>query len=536
MTGAGFIARVSGGNEQDTISDGFIGRVDGGLVKFDESAHPRVSAGSAGGGQFASGGGQGGNTKPQLRAAAGAHAGTWHSGLNPAAVAPRPQGETAAQFNAANRHEAAQYNAAKHRAAVTAANAKLKAARTAAAAEAKKRGLKGTKRTAFIKEHTAKEQAARDAVVHGTSKAYEPSLMKVGPKGYIHGWVFVGAPGVGAHVFHPRHGHGEVSRVDEHGHTHVQFGDGKKRSFETVASTGGSHGGLSRRGEVGGDEFTGHLNSARAANARGDHAAAAEHYRQAAEATAHPAIRVDMQARAARDAGRAEAAGHTPEHNAAVEAYRANNQRKIDRATAERDAAQTQVVRDIRQEQIDRLTERNRNAHQIISGREAKESRRAARVAATPTGAPSRIEQHLNAAEAALRNGDRAAAINHLTAAANATSNRTTRQAIIQRRSDLAAQVMHGTASRRSPSVSPQKARADLRRAEVRAAELEAAYRRHGVPEPEIPQVESVAAARRNVDFQRERVARATAERRQQKDALRQEFEAAQRAAASRAA
>jgi hypothetical protein len=551
-----------------------------------------------------------------MRAAPGAHAGGWHSGQNHAVAAPTG-GETASEFNAANRAEAAAYHhtqvqeaAAKHRAAVAAANAKLKAARTKAAAEAKRRGLKGKNRTAFINEQTAKLKAARDAIVHGTKKAAVSELVKVGPKGYVHGWVFVGAPGVGAHVFHPRHGHGEISRVDEHGHAHVRFANGKTRSFEHVASSPGGHGGLTRRSEVGNDKFTEHLHGARAANTRGDRAAAAEHYRQAADATTHPAIREDMQTRAARDTGRAEAAAHTPEHNAAVDTYRANNQRKIDRATAERDAATNPVVRDIKQQQVDRLNERNRNAHQVISDREAKASRRAER--ATPTATPqpggtpidrnftpthdtvwdtneaarrrlfprdpvaqdpnnikrgqivplgghgnrhqwarvtdhnpkrgtyqimepgsykrevsatqlqehvrrnaaeraereatasaggsqgfidrvrsdvrpSPSEAHLSAAEQALRNGDRAGAINHLTAAANAAPDAKSRAAIVQRRSELAAQVMHGTAARRPPKVSPQKTRA-------------------------------------------------TAERRRQKDALQREFDNAQRAATSRAA
>lgn len=59
-------------------------------------------------------------------------------------------------------------------------------------------------------------------------------LVKVGPKGYIHGWVFVGAPGIGAIVHHPTHGRGVVSRFDEHGHAHVDFPKGTGR-FEHVA-------------------------------------------------------------------------------------------------------------------------------------------------------------------------------------------------------------------------------------------------------------------------------------------------------------
>src|SRR5215471_20663138 len=49
--------------------------------------------------------------------------------------------------------------------------------------------------------------------------------LRVGPKGYIHGWIFVGAPGIGAKVFHPEHGHGTVTGHSG-GHVTVAFGGG----------------------------------------------------------------------------------------------------------------------------------------------------------------------------------------------------------------------------------------------------------------------------------------------------------------------
>lgn len=52
----------------------------------------------------------------------------------------------------------------------------------------------------------------------------------VGPKGFIHGWVFVGAPGAGQAVHHPRHGKGVVTGADS-GHVRVKFGSGE-HSFE----------------------------------------------------------------------------------------------------------------------------------------------------------------------------------------------------------------------------------------------------------------------------------------------------------------
>jgi hypothetical protein len=66
-----------------------------------------------------------------------------------------------------------------------------------------------------------------------------PDTVKVGPKGYIHGWIFVGAPGVGARVHHPKHGDGTVTahdgkratvKFDKTGETHTfeaRKGDGK---------------------------------------------------------------------------------------------------------------------------------------------------------------------------------------------------------------------------------------------------------------------------------------------------------------------
>lgn len=64
-----------------------------------------------------------------------------------------------------------------------------------------------------------------------------PDVFKVGPKGYIHGWIFVGAPGVGARVFHPQHGMGTVTA--HHGtHVDVSFEkSGAKHTFEAKEHT-----------------------------------------------------------------------------------------------------------------------------------------------------------------------------------------------------------------------------------------------------------------------------------------------------------
>jgi hypothetical protein len=78
-----------------------------------------------------------------------------------------------------------------------------------------------------------------------------PVLLKVGPKGYIHGWIFVGAPGVGALVNHPSHGKGTVTGHDGK-HVTVKFersgashtfeareGEGKGKLVERGAHAGG---------------------------------------------------------------------------------------------------------------------------------------------------------------------------------------------------------------------------------------------------------------------------------------------------------
>lgn len=62
----------------------------------------------------------------------------------------------------------------------------------------------------------------------------------VGPKGYIHGWIFVGIPAPGAEVFHPRHGHGTVTAV-RGGHVSVAFDAGHSASFPVRSHSGPGH-------------------------------------------------------------------------------------------------------------------------------------------------------------------------------------------------------------------------------------------------------------------------------------------------------
>lgn len=66
---------------------------------------------------------------------------------------------------------------------------------------------------------------------------HDAKLNKVGPKGYIHGWIFVGAPGAGSRVFHPQHGHGTVAehRGDS---VAVHFDSGHKADFAAGQGSG----------------------------------------------------------------------------------------------------------------------------------------------------------------------------------------------------------------------------------------------------------------------------------------------------------
>lgn len=66
---------------------------------------------------------------------------------------------------------------------------------------------------------------------HSKSKAATPDLLKVGPHGYIHGWIFVGVPGMGDAVRHPSHGQGEITGHTE-GHVTVRFQSGKTHTFQ----------------------------------------------------------------------------------------------------------------------------------------------------------------------------------------------------------------------------------------------------------------------------------------------------------------
>lgn len=75
-----------------------------------------------------------------------------------------------------------------------------------------------------------------------------PDVVKVGPHGYIHGWIFVGVPGVGDAVHHPSHGKGVIEGHDEK-HVTVRFASGKTHSFE-VHRDGTEDNHFTKRGDL----------------------------------------------------------------------------------------------------------------------------------------------------------------------------------------------------------------------------------------------------------------------------------------------
>lgn len=53
----------------------------------------------------------------------------------------------------------------------------------------------------------------------------------VGPKGYIHGWIYVGPPGVGVEIRSPRHGKGRITARSKD-KISVQYGNGRTEDYE----------------------------------------------------------------------------------------------------------------------------------------------------------------------------------------------------------------------------------------------------------------------------------------------------------------
>jgi hypothetical protein len=71
-------------------------------------------------------------------------------------------------------------------------------------------------------------------------------LSKVGPKGYKHGWIYVGT-GTGGSADHPDLGHGTVTRAGSKD-VHVRFGSGEEADFARRDARPGESEGLKRTG------------------------------------------------------------------------------------------------------------------------------------------------------------------------------------------------------------------------------------------------------------------------------------------------
>lgn len=70
---------------------------------------------------------------------------------------------------------------------------------------------------------------------HRTVNISTPEMTKVGPKGYIHGWIFVGIPGMGDDVVHGTLGHGTITDIGAHT-LKVKFDSGEEHTLAHVQS------------------------------------------------------------------------------------------------------------------------------------------------------------------------------------------------------------------------------------------------------------------------------------------------------------
>lgn len=90
---------------------------------------------------------------------------------------------------------------------------------------------------------------AKAAIAHAHANAGQRVIELVGPKGYVHGWHYVGPQAVGARVFHPQFGHGTVTGHDG-SHATVRFDKGGvTSSFEARKDASGEAAKLAPRAE-----------------------------------------------------------------------------------------------------------------------------------------------------------------------------------------------------------------------------------------------------------------------------------------------
>lgn len=118
-------------------------------------------------------------------------------------------------------------------------------------------------------------------------------LVRVGPKGYIHGWIFVGPQAAGGRVHHKEFGKGTVRRKDDT-HVHVLFDSGKMRSFQHAKPKGkaGEHFVRREEHEAGaGSGLHHHLDQAHTAIREGRHADAVNHLMSAEAQSKDPKVR-----------------------------------------------------------------------------------------------------------------------------------------------------------------------------------------------------------------------------------------------------
>lgn len=85
-------------------------------------------------------------------------------------------------------------------------------------------------------EHDGRRRFLDAGHMRNANKAVVPDLVKVGPKGYIHGWIYVGPPKVGDLVHHPEHGKGRVTRHSK-ATVGVQFDSGNYHAFGHAPET-----------------------------------------------------------------------------------------------------------------------------------------------------------------------------------------------------------------------------------------------------------------------------------------------------------
>jgi 8-oxo-dGTP pyrophosphatase MutT (NUDIX family) len=84
----------------------------------------------------------------------------------------------------------------------------------------------------FAADMGLEAQAVGEGTALVAGKTMEPDLVKVGPHGYIHGWIYVGdADSEGEEVTHPDLGHGQVTTATS-AHANVKFSDGSTATFD----------------------------------------------------------------------------------------------------------------------------------------------------------------------------------------------------------------------------------------------------------------------------------------------------------------